>query len=84
MRTRSWRRFQAVKTKAKAKHVGTINCWKNAIKHADNLSICSCWMCGNPRKHFKVRTRQELTAEMDEKQQMEDFFDSTSSRDDER
>ena len=21
---------------------------------------CSCYMCGNPRSHFKQRTRQEL------------------------
>lgn len=23
---------------------------------------CSCWMCGNPRKYFGVRTRQEIKA----------------------
>lgn len=23
-------------------------------------AICSCWMCGNDRKHFKHRTLQEL------------------------
>jgi len=27
--------------------------------------ICSCCGCGNPRKHFKVVTRQEVLAEMD-------------------
>jgi len=24
---------------------------------------CSCFMCGNPRKHFKLKTIQELKAE---------------------
>jgi hypothetical protein len=24
--------------------------------------LCSCWMCGNPRKHFGACTRQELKA----------------------
>jgi hypothetical protein len=24
---------------------------------------CSCWMCGNPRKYFRERTRQELLAD---------------------
>jgi hypothetical protein len=23
---------------------------------------CSCWLCGNPRKYFGARTRQELKA----------------------
>lgn len=24
---------------------------------------CSCWMCGNPRKHFKSRSLDELRQE---------------------
>ena len=28
-------------------------------KDADHLASCSCWMCGNERKYFKKRTRQE-------------------------
>ena len=24
---------------------------------------CSCWMCGNPRKHFKQRTLKEQALE---------------------
>lgn len=27
----------------------------------DTPCSCSCWMCGNPRKHHKTRTRQELS-----------------------
>lgn len=28
--------------------------------HAHTAANCSCAMCGNPRKHFGERTRQEL------------------------
>jgi hypothetical protein len=30
-----------------------------AVRHADNLTRCSCHMCGNPRKHFNDITIQE-------------------------
>ncbi len=26
---------------------------------AKNNTVCSCWMCGNPRKYFGEPTRQE-------------------------
>lgn len=45
-------------------------------KNADHLANCSCWMCGNPRNHFKGKdrlTRQELLAERLEKEQFEEF-----------
>lgn len=28
--------------------------------HAGTRAICSCWMCGNPRRYEGERTRQEL------------------------
>ncbi len=28
-------------------------------KHVNSPASCSCWMCGNPRKHFDEKTRQE-------------------------
>ena len=30
-----------------------------AIKVAEHLAACSCWMCGNPRK-WGERTRKEI------------------------
>lgn len=27
---------------------------KNAIKTADHLKCCSCWMCGSARKHWGI------------------------------
>jgi hypothetical protein len=29
---------------------------------------CSCWMCGNPRRHFGTRTRRELAAALHEQE----------------
>lgn len=26
---------------------------------ADNMQICSCYMCGNPRRQFGIKTVQE-------------------------
>lgn len=30
-------------------------------KVVDTPCPCSCWMCGNPRRHFKEVSRQERT-----------------------
>ena len=32
---------------------------KQAIKHRNTTKLCSCAMCGNPRKHFGEKTLQE-------------------------
>jgi len=46
---------------------------RNAPRLADNLCWCSCYSCGNPRRHFgfciygrtnSILTRQEIRAEM--------------------
>ena len=29
---------------------------------ANTATLCSCWMCGNPRKYFGEKTRQEALA----------------------
>ena len=29
----------------------------------DTRTPCSCYMCGNPRKHFNKKTRQEILAD---------------------
>lgn len=41
--------------------------WGRVIRHdanavgkvVDTPCPCSCWMCGNPRRHFKEVSRQE-------------------------
>ena len=33
---------------------------KSRGKAVDTPTPCSCWMCGNPRRHFGKKTLQEL------------------------
>jgi hypothetical protein len=33
---------------------------KRAVKHCNHIAICSCAMCGNPRKWFGRRTLSEI------------------------
>jgi hypothetical protein len=35
---------------------------------------CSCWMCGNPRRHFGTRTKQEIVAVLKEQEQRQEEF----------
>jgi hypothetical protein len=37
-----------------------------ASRYAETRTPCSCWMCGNPRRHFGERSRQERAAEIAE------------------
>lgn len=36
---------------------------------------CSCWMCGNPRKHFSDLTKQELCAKIEFESEIKDLYD---------
>lgn len=36
---------------------------KRAVKHADYLAVCSCSMCGNPRRYWGKPTMQEIKAD---------------------
>ena len=36
--------------------------WPGAFKWANHLAGCSCYACGNPRKHFQMQTMQERRA----------------------
>jgi hypothetical protein len=55
--------------KAKARKVARTR-WgysdpNRTVKQADYLAVCSCCMCGNPRRHFGSRTLQEIRAGFD-------------------
>ncbi|MBK1666538.1 hypothetical protein CKO28_00590 [Rhodovibrio sodomensis] len=41
-----------------------------AERTADHLAVCSCTMCGNPRRHFGSRTLQEQRACADTREQL--------------
>jgi len=55
---------------------------RNAPKFADNLCWCSCYSCGNPRRHLgftvygktnSILTRQEVRAEFTLKEQLKEL-----------
>ena len=61
---RAKRRHQKFRVREKAKRVfkwvmGDLYEETHATKRADHMANCSCVMCGNPRKHFNERSRQE-------------------------
>ena len=43
-------------------------------KYRKTKRFCSCWMCGNPRRHFNEKTIQEKKADDDYKQQLDDLL----------
>lgn len=73
MRNRAHRRYQRKKYFNKAKNI-VINIFGftkalglseediqyRTYRLAKNRSPCSCYGCGNPRKHFNEKTRQEI------------------------
>jgi hypothetical protein len=63
--SKSIRRHHAQRLKAKRKKYNRVEGKSNPrllgmLVHS--AAICSCWMCGNPRKHFGEVTRQERSA----------------------
>ena len=72
MRSRAWRRMQDEMRRLKAKSVVKSRfldenreptpeeIGKAASVHCRD---CSCWMCGNPRKHFKQKSLKEQALE---------------------
>jgi hypothetical protein len=40
--------------------------------HADTKKTCSCFLCGNPRKFFGEKTKQEYKMDIDTVEEMED------------
>lgn len=65
MRDLAFRRFQEHKKKRwvrkhfKNHWLSGLDDTKTGIR-AHSPTICSCYVCGNPRKHWKQRTIQEL------------------------
>jgi hypothetical protein len=76
MKNRAIRRSQKTRKKIKIKRMmkeqwgydGELLSEKNVGKNASTHGKpCSCWMCGNPRKHRHQKTKQEVIAELSEK-----------------
>lgn len=73
-RRRARRRADMQRMKNKAKRIARNRGYNEEdcqrwAKFADHLKVCSCWMCANPRKSFKEKTRQEHKADVNFKQQ---------------
>ena len=65
MRARAYRRHVEQKRKIWAKKVGRELYGKEPTDRqvgilAHTPELCSCYMCGNPRKHYGYKTLQEL------------------------
>lgn len=43
---------------------------EHVCRYINTRVPCSCWMCGNPRRHLHERTRQERPAELDQRQML--------------
>lgn len=80
---RALRRHHLIRIKArtlanaKASMPNEPHLWPSqVIDRYRNRSDCSCWMCGNPRRHFSCRkalklTRQEKEAAMREREELD-------------
>lgn len=67
MRDRGFRRRQMARAKRRARRVLNFTLWPLAEQtprmvgiRAGLRAVCSCSMCGNPRRRFGLPTRQEL------------------------
>lgn len=66
MRSRAIRRHHEERVKARVRrYYGgmAMGSPRHTGKIAHARSLCSCWMCGNPRRHWKEVTVQEMRAE---------------------
>ena len=62
---RAKRRHHKFRVRGKAKRLlkwlmGDLFDETDATKRAEHMAGCSCSMCGNPRKYFNERSRQEI------------------------
>lgn len=56
------KRFSTCRIESKDEFDKRIDSW--AVKRANNRKICSCWMCGNPRKYFNDKSLNEKRFEL--------------------
>tara|TARA_Y100000034_G_scaffold43022_1_gene52563 strand:- start:43 stop:267 length:225 start_codon:yes stop_codon:yes gene_type:complete len=71
MSKRAERRFHKQRMRSHAKKVFYFLDKKWILRMADNLCMCSQYCCGNPRKWFKEKTRQEMKANVDFQEELD-------------
>jgi len=64
---RGWRRHHRARLRKRAyqlyrrmRFITDLDCWRLALRNADQLKACSCWMCCNPRRKMKLLPIAEL------------------------
>lgn len=62
---RAARRHHLVRMKQKAKRVYHFLDPEQAIKNANHLKVCSCYMCGNQRHHWGAPVKEGLDTQYD-------------------
>lgn len=86
-RTKDYRRFKnkVKENKAFSKYINSCYYKDNeelarekARKTRDNLKVCSCWMCGNPRNSKGYKGKAKLT--MQELKALDIFKSQTTSK----
>ena len=71
MRTRAYRRHQVKRCLDNRKHDFYAGDSRKSLKrHVTTPTACSCWMCGNPRKHLNEITIQEQRAILNYKESL--------------
>lgn len=75
MRDKAYRRSHKERLKLKCWRIQKRRHWINDphCKTADNLAVCSCPSCGNPRKWWHVDTLAEYNARVDFHEQYESY-----------
>lgn len=67
---RAQRRTDSFRMKERAR---AIYPWDQKARSADHMANCSCYMCGNPRKHFDQKTMAEKRSEIAMQQDLVDI-----------
>lgn len=73
--SRAVRRHHMVRLKRKRKSYYMAKGSRNQVgKVFHSPAICSCTMCGNPRKHFNRITLSELKSDISYHQDLREYF----------
>lgn len=72
-RTRAFRRHHLLRVKRRVRsYYGGVHRDdpRRIGQMAHSRPLCSCWMCGNPRRYFRMVTLQEVRAELAMREQL--------------
>lgn len=58
------RRQDAARMRSRARRLPWYGSWPKIELFSDTMKICSCYMCGNPRKWYKRRTLAERRSDL--------------------